>query len=281
MPLHISSQFTGNGSEDNAYIGIPLCVFIIFTLVIARRRGVTWVAFAITASAALLSMGETVHDKGHITAYVVPDSWLQALPFFHNLLPDRFASVMFLGVGLLVAVGLDELRRFKIAVQVPAWSLTALGLVAIFPITTFPSGASPRYSAFESGFACPAPDSGPVQASGSRLGGAGFREADVEGDTLLGSVALVLPSINEMALRWQAESRFCFIMPSDTGMTGTNGGDVGQLRLMVSLGQPGTKLPALTPAVRAQAADDIKALHIKEIIIAPAYPFSAACLVCQ
>jgi hypothetical protein len=87
-------------------------------------------------------------------------------------------------------------------------------------------------------------------------------------------VALVLPSINEMALRWQAESRFCFVMPSDTGMTGTNGGDIGPLRLMVSLGQPETKLPALTPAVRAQAADDIKALRINEIIVAPESPFS-------
>ena len=254
--LHVSSQFTGNGSEDNAYIGIPLVVFIIFTLVIARRRGVTWVAFAIAASAALLSMGETLHDKGHITAYVVPDSWLQDLPFYHNLLPDRFASVMFLGVGLLVAVGLNELKRFKVAVQVPGWSLAALGLVAIFPITTFPSGASPRYTAFESGFACPATVSGSLRFSRP--------------------VALMLPSINEMALRWQGESRFCFIMPSDTGMTGTNGGDIGQLRLMLSLGQPGAQLPALTPAVRGQAARDIEALQIKEIIVAPEYPYSGA-----
>ena len=255
VALHVSSQFTGNGSEDNAYIGIPLLLFIVFTLFIARRRGVTWAAFAIAASAALLSMGETLHDKGNITTQVLPDSWLQALPFYHNLLPDRFASVMFLGVGLLVTVGLDELRRFKTAVQVPAWSLTALGLVAIFPITTFPAGASPRYSAFQSGLACPAPAPGAPASSHP--------------------VALVLPSINEMALRWQAESQYCFIMPSDTGMTGTNGGDVGQLRLMVSLGQPGTKLPALTPAVRTQAAGDIKGLHIKEIIVAPAYPYSA------
>jgi hypothetical protein len=254
--LHVSSQFTGNGSEDNAYIGIPLVVFIILTLVIARRRRVTWVAFAIAASAALLSMGETLHDKGHVTAYVLPDRWLQDLPFYHNLLPGRFASVMFLGVGLLVAVGLNELARFKVAVQVPGWSLAAVGLVAIVPITTFPSGPSPRYTAFESVFACPATVSGPLPFSRP--------------------VALMLPSINEMALRWQAESRFCFIMPSDTGMTGTNGGDIGQLRLMLSLGQPGAKLPALTQAVRGQAARDIEALQIKEIVVAPEYPYSGA-----
>ena len=252
--LHVSSQFTGNGSEDNAYIGIPLVLFIVFTLVIARRRGVTWVAFGIAASAAVLSMGETVHDKGHVTTFVVPDRWLQDLPFYHNLLPDRFASVMFLGVGLLVALGLNELKRFKVAVQVPGWALAALGLVAIFPITGFPSAASPPYTAFESGFACPTTTSGLQHLSRP--------------------VALMLPSINEMALRWQAESRFCFVMPSDTGMTGTNGGDIGQLRLMLSLGQPGAKLPALTPAVRALAAGDIEDLRIKEVIVAPVYPYS-------
>ena len=57
-------------------------------------------------------------------------------------------------------------------------------------------------------------------------------------------------------------------------MTGTNPGDIGQLRLMLTVGQPGQKLPVLTAAVRAQAAADIKALDIDEIIVTPEYPFS-------
>ncbi|HXW79352.1 MAG TPA: hypothetical protein VEJ84_07620, partial [Acidimicrobiales bacterium] len=252
--VRISSQWTGNGSEEGAYIGIPLLAFIVFTLVIARRRKITWVAFTIAASAALLSMGPTAHLGGKTTTFELPDAWLQDLPFFHNILPDRFASVMFVGVGLLVALGLNELKRFALPVKVSGWAVACLGLVALIPITNFPSATSPLYSAFATGFACPATTT-PASASPR-------------------PVALVLPTINEMSLRWQSEARFCFAMPSDTGMTGTNPGDLGQLPLVLTIGQPGQNLPGLTPGVRADMAEEMKALDVSEIIVTPQYPFS-------
>jgi hypothetical protein len=49
--LRASAHFTGNGSEQGAYIGIPLALFIIVALVLARRRRVTWVALAVVAGA--------------------------------------------------------------------------------------------------------------------------------------------------------------------------------------------------------------------------------------
>ena len=252
--IHISDQFTGNGSEEGAYIGIPLLVFIVFTLVVARRRKITWVAFTIAASAALLSMGPQAHLGGARSGLELPDAWLQDLPFFHNILPDRFASVMFVGVGLLVALGLNELKRFALPVKVSGWAVASLGLVALIPITNFPSATSPVYSAFVTGYACPPATS--VTKTSPR------------------PVALVLPTINELALRWQAEARFCYAMPSATGMTGTNAGDVGQLPVILTIGQPGLNLPALTPGLRADVAQEIKTLHISEVIVAPQYPFS-------
>ena len=253
--LNLSNQFRPhNGSEQDAYIGIPLLLFIILTLVIARRRRVTWVAFSVGAAIALLSMGPSLHVLGHTTTFELPDAWLQDLPLLKNLLPDRFASMMFLCAGWLVAIGVDELRRFKLPVKASGWALAGIGLVTLFPITNYPAAASPTYAAFSTGLVCPRPTSGP-QASPR-------------------PVALVLPAMDEMALRWQAESKFCYVMPTATGMTGTNAGDVGHQRLMVRVGEPGKPLPPLTPAVRAQAAADIKALHIKEIIVAPEYPYS-------
>jgi hypothetical protein len=252
--VRITDQFTGNGSEQGAYVGIPLLVFVLLTLFMARRRRVTWVAFSIAAGAALLSLGPTLHIHGHVTAFELPDTWLQDLPFFHNLLPDRFASVMWLGVGLLVALGLDELKRLRLPYALSGWALASLGLVALFPITNFPAATSPLYTAFDTSFACPQSPPGPRPSS----------EA----------AALVLPTVNEMALRWQGEANFCYVMPSDTGMTGTNPADLGHLRLMLTIGQPGQRLPALTPTIRAEAAQDIEALQIKEIIVSPQYPFS-------
>jgi hypothetical protein len=253
--LNLSNQFVPhNGSEQDAYIGIPLLLFIAFTLVIARRRRVTWVAFSVAAVVALLSLGPTLHVLGHITTFELPDAWLQDLPLLKNLLPDRFASMTFLGVGWLVAIGLDELKRLKLPAKAGGWALAGVGLVALIPTSNYPAAASPMYTAFSTGLACPAPTSGPQLSPRP--------------------VALVLPAMDEMWLRWQAESKFCYAMPTATGMAGTNKGDVGHQRLMIRVGQPQQRLPALTPAVRAQAAADLKALDVKEIIVAPEYPYS-------
>jgi hypothetical protein len=253
--LNLSAQFRPhNIGEQDAYIGIPLLLFVVLTLVIARRRRVTWVAFAVGVGTAILSLGPSLHVLGHTTTFELPDAWLQDLPLYRNLLPDRFASMMFLSVGWLVAIGLDELRRFSLPLKAPGWALAALGLVALFPITAYPAASSPMYAAFDSGLACPHPTSGPQLSPRP--------------------VALVLPTMDEMALRWQAESKFCYVMPTATGMAGTNSGDVGKRPLMITVGQPGQPLPVLTPAVRAEAAADLKTLHIKEIIVAPEYPYS-------
>jgi hypothetical protein len=253
--LNLSDQFRPhNLSEQDAYIGIPLLLFIALTLVIARRRRVTWVALSIGVGTAILSMGPSLHVLGTTTTFELPDAWLQDLPLYRNVLPDRFTSMMFLSAGWLVAIGLEELRRFKLPLRAPAWALAALGLVALIPVTAYPAAASPMYAAFDSGLACPHPASGPQLSPRP--------------------VALVLPAMDEMALRWQAESKFCYVMPTATGLAGTNSGDIGNRPLMLTVGQPGQPLPVLTPAVRAQAAANLKMLRIKEIIVAPEYPYS-------
>jgi len=248
--LAVSSHFTGNGSEQSAYIGVPLLVLIAMTIFFARRRRVTWTALAVAVGAGVLSMGPTLHVVGDITSFRLPGDVLHHLPVLANLLPDRFTGTMFLAVGLLVALGLDELKRLAVPFKVLGWALAGLGLASLFPTTDFPAATSPLYTAFDTGLACPraAPGSGHPP------------------------VALLLPAVNELNLRWQPESRFCFVMPSDTGMTGTNQGDIGSLGLMLSLSQPGALLPPLTPTTRAQAAGDLAALDVKEIVVGPESP---------
>jgi hypothetical protein len=254
--LAVSRNFTGNGSEQGAYIGIPLLIFVGITLYLARRRRVTWVALAIALGAGVLSMGSTLHVDGHreLSSFLrLPDYLLQKLPLFHNLLPDRFASMMFLGVGLLLALGLEELKRLQLPLRAGGAALAVVGLAFFCPIINYPASSSPLYSAFKAGLACPEATSGP-RGSGRP------------------SVVLMLPAANELNLLWQAESGFCYAMPSDTGMTGTNGGDVSRMRFLLKLGTPGAPVPAITPAVRAEAAADIQALNIKEIVVGPEAP---------
>ncbi len=250
--LRVSSHFSGNGSEHGAYLGVPLVLFVVLALVLARRRRTTWVAVAVAAGAALLSMGPTMHVKGHITRIYLPDFVLQKLPLFHNLLPDRFASMTSLGVGLLVALGLNELKRLTRPALVGGWALAGAGLAAIVPTAHFAASASPLFSAFYSGFSCPS-------------GSAGASPAHPP-------VALVLPVVNELDLRWQAESKFCFVMPSATGMTGTSRAKGQGHGILFKAGSPSMPRPPMTPAARQEAAQEIRDLDVKEIVVTPQSP---------
>jgi len=250
--LRVSSHFTGNGSEQGAYIGIPIVAFIILTVVLARHRTVTWVALAITASAAIFSLGPMLHVAGHVSHLYLPEYLLKKLPIFHNILPDRFASMMTLGIGLLVALGLDELKRLREPAMVAGWALAGVGLVAIIPTLHFAASASPPLGAFNTGFSCP--------KAASAVSPAGP------------PVVLLLPAVNELNLRWQAESGFCFVMPTSTGMTGTNRRGHQNHGALFRAGSPSMSSPPLTAAVRHEAAQEIQELGINEIVVSPQSP---------
>jgi hypothetical protein len=263
--LRVSSHFTGNGSEHGAYIGAPLVLFAVVAVVLARHRRVTWVALAVAAGAALLSLGPTLHVRGSITHVYLPDFVLEKLPLLHNLLPDRFASMTALGVGLLVALGLDELKHLRLPAQAGGWALAGAGLVAIVPTAHFAASASPLFSAFYSGFSCP-PAAG---TSPARPHGVPGHPQVVPAHP---PVVLLLPIVNELDLRWQAESKFCFVMPSATGMTGTSRAH-GQVNgILFRAGSPSMRRPPMTAAARQEAAQEIRDLDVQEIVVGPQSP---------
>ena len=250
--LRLAAHFTGNGSEQGGYLGIPLIIFLAFALYLARHRLATWVALAAGGSAGILSLGPRFHFRSHSSYFPMPEDVLAHLPLFHNFLPDRFSTMMTLGAGWLLALGLNELKALPRPVMAGGWAVGLLGLVALVPITDFPAAGSPMYTAFSTGLACP--QGGPRISAG------------------LPRVALLIPVIDEMDLRWQAESNFCFVMPSATGMTGTNTGDVKNRGILFSLGNPGQPMLPTTAALREQAAQEIRQLRITEIVVAPEYP---------
>ena len=243
--VRVSSHFSG--SEHSAYLGIPLVLFAVLALVLARRRPAAWVALAVAAGAAVLSMGPRLRVLGHNTGVPLPEYVLAHLPLLRNLLPDRFASMMTLGVAFLVALGLDELRHLPHLSSALGCGLAGLGLVAILPTAHYPNSAAPILRAFYTGWACPRPARG-------------------------NPVALVIPADDEVDLRWQAQAHFCFAMPSDTGMTGTNSAYRKDLGVLFRVGDPAVPMPALTQATRAQVAAEIERLGITEIIVAPQSP---------
>jgi hypothetical protein len=85
-------------------------------------------------------------------------------------------------------------------------------------------------------------------------------------------VAFVLPVVNELDLRWQAESKFCFVMPSATGMTGTSRAKGQGHGILFKAGSPSMPSPPMTPAARQEAAQEIRDLDVKEIVVSPQSP---------
>ena len=85
-------------------------------------------------------------------------------------------------------------------------------------------------------------------------------------------VVFVLPVVNELDLRWQAESKFCFVMPSATGMTGTSRAQ-GQVNgILFRAGSPSMRQPPMTAAARQEAAQEIRDLDVQEIVVGPQSP---------
>ena len=255
--LRVSSHFTGNGSEQGAYIGIPLVAFIILTLVLARHRNVTWVALATFGfRGRYFRWARLCTSPGTSAMSTSPSTCSRKLPIFHNLLPDRFASMMTLGVGLLVALGLDELKRLR----EPAHGL---GLGARWG---GPGGDNPDVPFRR--FGQPASWGRSIRGFPARrpLPPAPLRR-------LAGPpVVLLLPAVNELNLRWQAESGFCFVMPTATGMTGTNRRSHQNHGALFKAGSPSMPSPPRTQAARQEAAQEIQSLGIDEIVVSPQSP---------
>lgn len=253
----ISNQFYAG--EHGSYIGIPLLALALSALVLARRRRVTWVAFALALVAGVLSMGSTLHYYGHNTQFLLPDNWLQKLPSMKNLLPVRFASITDLGVALLVALALTGAARVAWPLRAGTWAVGLLGLALVFPIWDYPASPTPNYHAYTTGWVCPpAPD-------------------DSGGYPGRPPVALVVPAGNEMQLLWQLDAHFCFSMPTARGLAGTSP-VTKEVPAVLAWGSQGVAAPpaSVTPALRAQFAQALQAYRVKEVIVSPVSPASPA-----
>jgi hypothetical protein len=100
-------------SENGSYLGLPFLLLLAYLAARAWRS--RWVRFA-TAMAGItfvLSLGSPLTINGHRTGVPLPDALLEHLPLVDLLLPSRISLFTALFVGVMVALGLDELRRHR------------------------------------------------------------------------------------------------------------------------------------------------------------------------
>ena len=105
---HVSGKFTGNFSEQGAYLGIPLLIAA-FLAVYANRRA-KWMRpiLLVLLFTMLFSLGPTLWISGNDTTIPLPWQLLVHVPLLAHALPVRFAVYTVLIVSVLVTLWLSD-----------------------------------------------------------------------------------------------------------------------------------------------------------------------------
>jgi hypothetical protein len=258
--IAITHRFSGNASEWNGYIGIPLLALLVFIVIVWRREPVVRWATLVAVTMAVLSMGPRLHVAGTVTQLRLPWVLVQRLPVLDDILPSRLMLYFFLIAGLLLTF---------FATRLPAGRLRLAGaaaiIVALLPLL-------PRAP-------FPAPDN-PVPAF--------FSSSEVQ-RIPEGSVALVAPFSGDpgltatnaanaeatYAMLWQVRAGMRFRMPegyvrvpSPTGEANNGPLPSPTQTVMVRI-QEGGKAPEQTPDLRAGIAADFARWRVRTVIVGP------------
>ncbi len=184
-------QFTGNRTENDAYVGLLLLVLFGVGLVMGwKRPAIRWLG-VMTPTVAVLSLGPHLHVNGYVTPVALPWAAIAHLPLMDSALPSRLMAIGFLGVGIVAASTLQITRRFATTAAFVAG--LALVIVPWLPYPTQPAAAPAFF----------------------RPGG------DVE-KIAPGSVVLVTPFSSKEstdAMYWQATANYRFRMPEGDAFT--------------------------------------------------------------
>jgi len=138
---NISSHFSGNASEWDAYLGIPLILLLIIATVRGWRVPVIRVAAIVAVVVAVLSLGPHINVQGHPLLAVPLPWWIPAhLPVLDDILPNRLMVYVDLAAAIVVAFALRALwlMRTRVVLNV------AVAVVILLPLVpTLPAPATP------------------------------------------------------------------------------------------------------------------------------------------
>jgi hypothetical protein len=243
------NRFSGP-TELGGYIGVPLLVLIIFVIVSRWSDGLVRLVTLLLGAVVILSLGPRLHVAGHVLSVPLPWVIPQRLPLFESILPARLALLMFLLIGLLLALFVDcfpvrrDARKALLAV------VLVVTLVPLFPALPYPTARSdtPRF----------------FSAGASRIP--------------KNSVALISPFASPLGgtsrpMVWQAAAADRFRMPE--GYIIRPGARFDPLSVtsplvarMIAI-QAGRPAAPLSPAESRQVRCQLQSLHVQTIVVGP------------
>jgi hypothetical protein len=238
-------NFTGNLTENGAYIGLPLLGLFAAGLIAGwRRPPIRWIGL-MTLIVAVLSLGPHLHVNGSVTPVWLPWAALAQLPLVGSALPARLMAIAFLGIGI-VAAGAFANARTRVR-RFAAGLLLFAGLLAIAPSWPYPSAPATAPAFFRPG-------------------------GDVERINP-GAVVLITPFSSKQstdAMYWQAVANYRFKMPEGDAFTpgpylGPHPSFLQSVLDQLDAGRAMT----VTPDVRARALADLEGFGVTTIVAGP------------
>jgi hypothetical protein len=239
----ITGRFTGNISETDAYVGVPLIALLAVACVLGWRRPlIRWVA-PLAAAAALLSLGPQLHVAGAVLPVPLPGALVDRLPLMESAVPSRLMLFAYLGIAIVLADFVSAAGRRRGL----ALAAVAVALVPLVPRWPYPSTEARVPAFFQPG------------GDAARLS---------TGDVVL--VAPYADHLSSAAMLWQAGAGYRFQMPE--GEAFVPGPSLGpppsHLRTTFEALEGGVPVPD-SAADHATTLRELAALHVDTVVAGP------------
>ena len=149
----------GNLGENGSYLGIVLIGLLAVIAWQWRRQLIIQIAVIVGSAAAVLSLGASLHLRGHPLHLPLPFALVARTPLLDSASASRFAIPVGLAAGIVLAVGLDRLRAEGFSSRLaPGPSagrfglvLAAASLIWLLPAWPYPSAATAIPAYFTNG----------------------------------------------------------------------------------------------------------------------------------
>lgn len=188
--IRIFQGYSGNASENTAYLSLPFVLVLILNVYFMRKNRTVRYFAVMTLLTGILSMGPMLHIFSRNTGIPMPWALLQHLPLMEHVITSRLTMYMFLFCGVLLALGMNALWDYRgKAGKITA--LSSLGLIGLLYAPALPFPMKPL----------DCPDF--------------FRNGQIKEYISEGDVVVVAPpslGSNAQAMYWQAESDMYFRM---------------------------------------------------------------------
>jgi hypothetical protein len=149
-------------SDSSVYIGIPLLVLLIAVTVWMRRRPAVVAAAVTVACTMVLALGDFLTIGRTSTDIRLPWRIATKLPLLNNVLPVRMMVVVYLALGVIVALFLDRVLEAPRWKRVGGLAVAAVALIPLIPTLPIQSSQLDVPAFFTDGQAQRLPQSGSV-----------------------------------------------------------------------------------------------------------------------